>query len=104
MIYDALKPYLYPDNLRMVFHPHTTQSNESLNTSVSDYIPKHKHYSTSKSLETRVGVVAAIQISGYRCLLNNLYGDFDLNFDIGLPNALSKLDTYKNVKEKEPQR
>ena len=88
----------------MVSHPHTTQSNESLNKSVSSYAPKHKHYSTTKSLEARVGVAAVIQIGGYRSLWADLYGDFDLSFDVGLSTALGKLDAEKCGKGNGPQR
>ena len=95
MICDAVKPYLSRENLKMGFQPHITQSNESLNKSVSSYAPKHKHYSTTKSLEARVGVAAAIQIGGYRSLWEDLYGNFDLNFDVGLSDALGKLDAEK---------
>ena len=94
-ICDAVKPYLTSKNLKMVFHPHTTQSKKSLNKSVSSYAPKHKHYSTTKSLEARVGVAAAIQICGYRSLWSDLYGDFNLNFDAGLSTSLGKLDAEK---------
>ena len=105
MICDAVKPYLSRETLKMFFHPHTTQSNESLNKSVSSYAPKHKHYSTTKPLKTRVGVATAIQIGGYRLLWKDLYGDFDLNFDGGLSNALGKLDAQKKPgRGNEPQR
>ena len=88
----------------MIIHIHTTQSNESLNKSILSYAPKHEHYSTTKSLQARAGVAPAIQINGYRILWSDLYGDFDLNFDTGLSNALAKLDREKNVREKERQR
>ena len=61
----AMKPYLTRANLKILHHLHTTQSNEALNKSVSAYAPKHKRFSTTKSLEARVGVAAAIQIDGY---------------------------------------
>ena len=63
-ICQALQPYLSTQNLKMLHHGHTTQSNEALNKSVSAYAPKHKNYSLTKSLEARVGVAASIQVGG----------------------------------------
>jgi hypothetical protein len=49
-----MKPYLTRENLKMLHHLHTTQSNEALKKSVSAYAPTHKLFSTTKSLEARV--------------------------------------------------
>ena len=94
----AMKPYLTRENLKMLHHPHTTQSNEALNKSVSAYAPKHKHFSTTKSLEARVGVAASIQIDGYHHLWQELYDKFTLNFDESISLGLSTMDKYKKRK------
>jgi len=37
-------------------HPYSAQSNEAMNTSVAALAPKGKHYSSTESLRTRVGI------------------------------------------------
>ena len=94
-ICDDMKPYLTRKNLKMLHHGHTTQSNEALNKSVSAYTPKNKHYSTTKSLEARVGVAAAIQLDGYHQLWKQLYVKFTLTFDQSISLALATMGKHK---------
>ena len=51
--------------LLQLFHKHDSNLNESLNKSVMTYAPKERTYSLSMSLETRVKIVAGIQIIGH---------------------------------------
>ena len=94
-ITQALEKYMTEENLRMIHHPFTTQSNEALNKSVSAYAPKHKTYSLTKSLEARVSIAGATQIQGYRSTWNHLYDHFQLTFDSTFENSLSNLDATK---------
>ena len=48
---DTLRKYLTKENLEMLHHQYTTQSNEVLNKSVSTVRTKHKTYSLTQSLE-----------------------------------------------------
>ena len=99
----ALEPYLKPEILVMLYHPHTTQSNEALNKSVSSYGPKHKMYFLTKSLEARVGVAASVQIGGYEKFWRHTYHHFELHFHNSLSTALIKMDQDKNKKGNMPQ-
>ena len=42
-----------------------TQKNEAVNTSVSSYAPKTKHYSGTDSLKIRVDIGAGCQVADY---------------------------------------
>ena len=97
-INDALKKFLTDENLRMIHHPHNTQSNEALNKSVSAYAPKHKTYSLTKSLEARVTIAASTQIDGYYNFWREAYDHFRLYFDDAFAANLRTLDRNKNRK------
>ena len=97
-INDALKKFLTDENLRMIHHPHNTQSNEALNKSVSAYAPKHKTYSLTKSLEARVTIAASTQIDGYYNFWREAYQYFRLCFDDSFAANLRTLDRNKNRK------
>ena len=57
--------FITPAMLEMVHHMWSTQKNEAMNTSVASLAPKHKHYSMTTSLQTRVRIAAACQIVGF---------------------------------------
>ena len=48
-----------------MFHPYDTQVNEGLNMCILYGAPKHKNYSTTMSLATRVSTKAAVNSVGY---------------------------------------
>jgi hypothetical protein len=50
--------FLTKECLSECCHPHDSQLNEALNTSVASYAPKHKDFSTSTSLKCRVAFAA----------------------------------------------
>ena len=90
-IMQTLEPYLSDQNLRQLFHLYHTQHNEALNKSVASYAPKHKTFSTTESLSTRVGIAAGVQILGYHNFWRRVFLNFNIFFDDHLSNVLTKM-------------
>ena len=65
-IAEAISPYLTKERMMELHHNHDTQKNEAMNQSVSSYAPKTKTYSKTNSLDARVALAAAIEVTGYR--------------------------------------
>ena len=95
-IMETLDPYLSKENLRQLFHPYHTQHNEALNKSVASYAPKHKTFSTTQSLSTRVGIAAGVQILGYHEFWRRVFQNFNIHFDDHLSNVLTKMQQKKS--------
>ena len=75
----------------------STQKNEALNTSVSSYAPKVKHYLATDSLLGRVSIAAGCQVVGYAAFWTKICSS--LGFDID-PNLLSVLLARDEKKRK----
>ena len=95
-IMQTLEPYLSDENLRQLFHPYHTQHNEALNKSVASYAPKHKTFSTTESLSTRVGIAAGVQILGYHDFWRRVFLNFNIFFDDHLSKVLTKMQQKKS--------
>ena len=59
-------------NILECLHKYDTQQNESLNMSVSRYVPKFKHFGTTMALDTRVRCVIGVRNLGYANFYNTL--------------------------------
>mgnify|MGYP005633523529 CR=1 FL=1 len=68
-----------------------------MNTSVSSYAPKNKHYSGTDSLLTRVGIAGACQVLGFAAFWTKVYEAYETDID---PNLLSILTTRDEKKMK----
>ena len=64
-ITQEMKRFLTREMLLQLNHPYSTQSNEAMNTSVAALAPKGKHYPSTDSLKTRIGIAAGFQINGH---------------------------------------
>ena len=95
-IMETLEPYLSDENLRQLFHPYHMRHNEALNKSVATYAPKHKIFSMTESLSTRVGIVAGLQILGYHYFWRRVFDYFNICFDNHLSNVLTKMQQKKS--------
>ena len=62
---DAVKRFQQDESIKECLHMHDTQLNESLNMSVSRYVPKFKHFETTTSLDSRVRLVVGVYNMGY---------------------------------------
>ena len=79
-------------------HPYSTQSNEAMNTSVAALAPKGKHYSSTDSLRTRVGIAGGCQIVGHATFWTMVLNAFDIEMDDGLKAFLDQRDSHKAKK------
>ena len=96
---ETLEPYLSIENLRQLFHPYHTQHKEAFNKSVAPYAPKHKMFSMTKSLSTRVGNAAGIQILGCHDFLRYVFRDFNIVFDNRLSHVLTRVQKKKSQQQ-----
>ena len=69
-----------------------------MNHSVSSTAPKSKHYSTTDSLLTHVGIAGACQILGHASFWTKVYSAFDFDIDSGLLSLLQQRDAHKRRK------
>ena len=91
--------FITPDNLAMVHHVWSTQKNEAMNTSVAALAPKHKHYSMTISLKTRVGIAAACQVQGFAKFWSNVCTTLGFDIDANLLSKLTMRDEKKRRKK-----
>ena len=100
-LYESIKQsysrFVTAEMLKQVNHPWSTQKNEALNTSVSSYAPKVKHYSATDSLLGRVSIAVGCQVVGYAAFWTKICSS--LGFDID-PNLLSVLSARDEKKRK----
>ena len=82
----------------MLHHEYTTQSNDSLNKSVSVYTLKHKTYSLTQSLEVRVSIAGGTQIQGYWSVWRSFYRHFRLHLDASFESSMKKWTTVEKRK------
>ena len=84
--------------LLMLNHTYSTQKNEAMNTSVASLAPKTKHYCTTNSLLTRVGIAAACQILGHAEFWSKVCLSMDFTIDANLLSLLLQRDKHKQKK------
>ena len=87
--------FITRDMLVQLNHMWSTQKNEAMNTSVSSYAPKNKHYSGTDSLLTRVGIAGACQVLGFAALWTKVYEAYETNIDPNLLSILTMRDEKK---------
>ena len=89
------KLYSTEEKIAQCKHKFDTQINEDMNTCVSKYAPKIKHYSKYKYLEARVKTVAGL----YNCGCHSFWTDFmkvlDVDIDIYLESRLLERNKIK---------
>ena len=98
---DMATAYAYYISLTMLEqlqHSWDTQKNEGLNTSVASYAPKHKHYSSTTSLDTRVAIAGAVQVLGYEGFWERCFDVLGLDIDDEVRNSWMERDTIKHNK------
>ena len=93
-------PYINEDSLRELHHPYNTQLNEAMNQSVCAFAPKGKTFSTTESLDTRVGIAGAIQNVGYEIHWKEVFDAFGMECDGCVETFNNRMDIKKTVKEK----
>ena len=91
-IMDALKPFFTKDLLQMLWHQSDTNLNEAMNRSVSAFTPKDRTFCRTMSLETRVGIAAAVQIVGHYQFWNMVLDKFGITMGKSLEKILKKRD------------
>ena len=94
----SFKTYITPDMMKQLNHPHSTNPNESMNTSVAAFAPKGKTYSLTASLDTRVAIAGAIQVVGYFNFWKQVFDEFGITMDVNLRLHLETRDKVKGSK------
>ena len=94
----AMSRFITRAMLLQLNHTYSTQKNEAMNHSVSSTAPKSKHYSTTDSLLTRVGIAGACQILGHASFWTKVCSAFDFDIDSGLLSLLQQRDAHKRRK------
>ena len=84
--------------LEQLNHPHSTNPNESMNTSVAAFAPKGKTYSLTVLLDTRVAIAGAIQVVGYFNFWKQVFDEFGITMDVNLRLHLETRDKVKGKK------
>ena len=96
-IMQAMKPYLTEECQTQLHHPYHTQRNEALNKSVASYTPKHKIFSLTDSLTTRVAIATGTQILGYHDFWKEVFREFGIIFHFQISSILMNMQN-KNKK------
>ena len=73
----------------------STRKNEVMNTLVTSYAPKNKHYSGNNYLLTRVGIAGACQVIGFTAFWTKVYQAYETKIDPNLLSILSSRDEKK---------
>ena len=73
--------------------------NETMNTLVSSYAPKTKHYSGNNSMITRIGIIGVCQVVGNTKFWSKVCSAMHFNIDPHLLSVLSKRDEKKERKQ-----
>ena len=94
----SCKTYITPDMIKQLNHPYSTNPNESMNTSVTAFVPKGKTYLLTASLDTRVGIAGAIQVVGYFDFWKQVFDEFGITMDVNLRLHLETRDRVKGKK------
>ena len=76
----------------MLWHQSDTNLNEAMNRSVSAFAPKDRTFCRTMSLETRVGIAAAVQIVGHYQFWNMVLDKFGITMGKSLEKILKKRD------------
>ena len=93
-----MKRFFSREMLLQLNHPYSTQSNEAGNNSVAALAQKGKHYSSTDSLRTRVGIAGGCQIVGHATFWTMVLNAFDIEMDDGLKAFLDQRDSHKAKK------
>ena len=97
-ITSAMAPYLTDEKLKMLNHPWSTQLNESMNNSVQSYAPKTKTFCRTSSLQTRVGIAAAVMALGYKEFWTSVFAELGIEMDEEFASSLEARDRKKKNK------
>ena len=95
----SCKTYITPDMMKQLNHPYSTNPNESMNTSVTAFVPKGKTYLLTASLDTRVGIAGAIQVVGYFDFWKQVFDEFGITMDVNLRLHLETREKVKRSKQ-----
>ena len=92
-------PYINEDSLRELHHPYNTQLNEAMNQSVCAFAPKGKTFSTTESLDTRVGITGAQNV-GYEIYWKEVFDAFGMEYD-GCAETFNNMMDIKKIAKHE---
>ena len=99
-----LQPYITTKMLTQLYHHHDTNLNETLNRSAMNYAPKDRTYSLSMSLETRIKIVAAIQLVGHVVFWRQVLRRLGIGMPIPLLVILKRKDKMRVYKREYGQK
>jgi hypothetical protein len=102
-ILTSIQHLLSPEALRQVWHNFDTNLNENMNNMVASYAPKHCHYSSSLSLNTRIAIAAGTQIVGHYHFWRLLLDRFDIPMHPSMKEYLQDRDK-RRIKKTERNR
>ena len=71
-----------------------------MNTSVASLAPKHKHYSSTPSLDTRVAIADVVQVLVCEKLWRCIFDTLGLDVDYNVLHGWKERDKMKEVKTK----
>ena len=95
ILYEQLKEifdtFNTDEKLKQMFHPFDTQKNEGLNTAVLYGAPKHKNYSTTMSLASRVATRSALNSVGYVKFFGEVFEE------LGIDPGRNTLKSWESV-------
>ena len=86
------------DNLLMLYHPWSTQTNEAMNKSANSHASKDRTLSTTSSLFTRVTVAGEVQGIGNHMMWQRIFHGNGLPFDLLLAQLFQNTDKKKQNK------
>ena len=88
-------PCISTEAMKQVNHPWYTQGSESMNTSIFALTPKHKTYSMTNSLLTRLSIDARLKISGHKNFWENVAASLEFIWDTKFLSTLRSRDMKK---------
>ena len=72
-----------------------------MNKTVSTFVPKDKTFSTTESLDIRIGVTGSVQILGYQSFLWQAFSLFHLFFDDNVAVFFERMDKSKEARSRD---
>ena len=85
-----LAKFISLSRLEEIVHPYNTQRNESLNSFIAWFAPKHRTYSRSMSLENRISIAVGITIFGYFGFWTRVYDQLCIPMPLSTKRWLEK--------------
>ena len=79
LLNQIIKSYSTEEKIKEIKHPHSTQKNEAMNTSVLQVAPKNKNISRSTRLHTNIGTKVCTTSVGYEEFSRRLFIECDLD-------------------------